>query len=567
MKIICLATILFLCGGLPSRPAQSQEPPPSLMPKLEGAEVRIPYTALKQLWDAAAATSTKAPSAPLPAGALLAVAYDADLSGSQVALEAEFRVESFTGQFEQIRLTGADWAVAAVEPAEARITVAGDDLVLMAKDPGQQVVKVRFANQPLPSTADQPFLRLHTVPSAVTALTVKGIPEGRILKSGPYLVTPTNGSAYLPLSAKGGEVTLTLGDASETPKPLPPPEPSEWTLQNEVLVYEDESTLRHEVHTLAAASNGSALEMTFFLPANTRSLKVEGDGLTSATTGRSVDGRTEVKVRWTQRDIMERELRLHYALPKLPLALEWEMRAPELSQEDRVKSLYVFPAQAGVEFKGDQLIGPVASSKLPRWVREARNDSEFFTISAGSATKVSSQLLPRLETASSVITKSSFTTKVVGDGAMMTDASLEIEHDASLRWSLTLPAKASLLKCSVDGTAVQPISRPDSVLEIPLTASSSSKGTLSKVSFSYTETKEKLQAVEGEASLELPLTPTFINEVLWRVELPTTYEVTATEGNLEQTPSDSASAAQFTKKLCRNERPQARLYYSKSGIR
>ncbi len=281
-----------------------------------------------------------------------------------------------------------------------------------------------------------------------------------------------------------------------------------------------------------------------------------------------MDGRTEVKVRWTQRDIMERELRLHYALPKLPLALEWELRAPELPDADRVKSLYLFPAQAGVEFKGDQLIGPVASSKLPRWVREARNDSEFFTISAGSATKVSSQLLPRLETASSVITKSSFTTKVVGDGATMTDATLEIEHDASLRWSLTLPTGASLLKCSVDGTAVQPISRADGVLEIPLTASGSgSKGTLSKVSFSYTETKEKLQAVEGEAALELPLTPTFINEVLWRVELPTTYEVTATEGNLEQTPSDSASAAHFTKKLCRNERPQARLYYSKSGIR
>ncbi len=225
MKIICLATILFLCGGLPSRPAQSQEPPPSLMPKLEGAEVRIPYTELKQLWDAAAATSTKAPSTPLPAGALLAVAYQADLSVGQVALEAEFRVESFTGQFEQIRLTGADWAVASVEPADARITVAGDDLVLLAKDPGQQVVKVRFANQPLPSTADQPLLRLHTVPSAVTALTLKGVPEGRILKSGAYLVTPANGSAYLPLSAKGGEVTLTLGMPARPPNrslPLSP---------------------------------------------------------------------------------------------------------------------------------------------------------------------------------------------------------------------------------------------------------------------------------------------------------------------------------------------------------
>src|SRR6187455_740877 len=78
---------------------------------LEKAEVRIPYLELRKLWETANAAAKPAePEAP-PPGALLSAQYKADLTGGKVALEAEFKVESFSGKWERIPLMGAGLAV------------------------------------------------------------------------------------------------------------------------------------------------------------------------------------------------------------------------------------------------------------------------------------------------------------------------------------------------------------------------------------------------------------------------------------------------------------------------
>jgi hypothetical protein len=536
---------------------------------LDKAEVRIPYLELRKLWETAQAAAKPAELEAPPHGALLSAQFKADLTGGKVALEADFKVESFSGKWERIRLMGAGLAVASVEPADARLVVEDEHLCVMAKDPGPLTVKVRFVKTALPVSSIVPVLKLTTAPSAVASLLVTGLPEGRLVKTeSGILAVDAAGNSSLPLAAKGGELALTLADASLMPKaepPPPPPQPSEWSLQNEVLVFEGESELNYRARVRAIAQNGSALEAVLLLPTNARTVKVQGDDLADSRQARNADGQTELRVRWNTRDITERELKLSYALQQLPLAQQWELRAPSLSQDDKVKSLFILVLPSGMEFKGPSLEGPVPAARLPRWIADETKALEFGTIAGNAAVSLQSRLLPRLETAVAIISKSEYTTKLVGDGSVLTEGTLDIEHDDSLRWSFTLPDKCELLKCFVNGAPTKPIARENAVMEIPLTGA---KATTSKVVFSYTCAKGKLHAVEGETSLELPLTPVFIQELLWSVAIPESYEPVGVEGNVEFATStvSNASDVRLVKRLCRNERPQAQLFYRKRGI-
>ena len=540
---------------------------------LDKAEVRIPYLELRKLWESANTAAKPKEPEPPPAGALLSAQFKADLTGGKSVLEAEFKTESFAGKWERVRLMGAGPAVASVEPADTRLVVEGDDLCVMAKDAGPLVLKVHFVESALPATGDTPFLKLITSPSAVASLTVSGLPKGRLVKTKDgVLATDGSGNCSMPLPSKGGEVTLSLTDAALVPKaepPPPPPQPSEWSLQNEVLVLEGESELSYRARVHAIAQNGSALEAAILLPANARGVEVSGKDLADFRQVRNAGGQTELRLRWNTRDQMERELRLTYALQQLPLAETWELHAPSLPQEEKVKSLFMFALPAGVEFKGPNVQGPVPPARLPRWIIDETKAPEFGTVSGVAAVSLQSRMLPRLETAVAIVTKSDYTTKLVGDGSVLTEASLEIEHEDSLRWSFTLPEKCDLLKCAVNDAPLKPIAREKGVMEIPLGHEAGTKVKTSKVTFSFTCAKGKLHAVEGDAPLELPLTPLFIRELHWSVELPDSYEVTSIDPP-DLAAQDGASASpnsvRLVKKLCRNERPQVQLFYRKRGI-
>jgi hypothetical protein len=108
-------------------------------------------------------------------------------------------------------------------------------------------------------------------------------------------------------------------------------------------------------------------------------------------------------------------------------------------------------------------------------------------------------------------------------------------------------------------------------MEIPLDHSAGQKSKTSRNSFSYTSAKGSLEAVEGDFALELPITPLFIHEINWSIEIPGSYEASFSEAasNMELSTGSEhgqANTLRITKKLCRNERPQAQLFYKKRGI-
>lgn len=562
------------CVGMATIPCAQAEDAGLTSPALDHAEVRIPYVELRKLWAAAQAEKPAAPQKEIvPVGKILAAHYRLNLAGGKTQLEAEFRAESFGGKWERLPLMGAGLAVASVEPPDARLVVEEDELCLLVKEGGTQNVKVRFVDNKLSVASGATLLQLTTAPCAVGSLEVRGVPVTRTLKLGDNVAPALeSGAVLIALPAKGGDMVLSLTDAVQEPKPEPaplPPQPSDWSLQNEALVFEGEGELNYRVRVHAMALNGSALEAVLVLPSNARSIKVTGDDIEDAKYARSAEGKLELRARWKTRDVQERELRISYALQQLPLAHEWELRAPTQLKEDRVKTVFMIAVPQGKEFSGANLQGPMSSAKLPKWVGSETTLKEFDTVTATASASLQSKLLPRMETAPAIVTRSDYSSKVVGDGSVLTEATLEIEHVEGLRWSFTLPEKGILLQCSVGGVPVKPVARAGGGIEIILAEPGGGKTAKTTVSFSYTTAKNKLDAVEGQIALELPLTPLFISEVTWNIELPDSYELTAVGGNTDVASESTRGKENITnrlKKLCRNERPAAELFYRKRGL-
>lgn len=570
---VLTSAALLACALLPSPKARAAAEPGAVSAALDHAEVRIPYSELRRLWEAAHAPApTAAPREELPPGRLFSARYRLDFSPEGATLEADFHAESFAGAWECLPLMGAGPAVAAVDPPDARLVVEGDQLCLLARERGPLDVKIRFVKQPAAPSGAAPLLKLVAAPSAVGSLEVKGLPADRTLKLADGTTQAVrDGAAVIALPAKGGEISLHLADAAREPKPEPPPpppQPSEWSLQNEALVFEGEGELAYRVHAHAMALNGSALEAAFLLPPNARAIKVTSDDLDTARPVRTPEGALELRVRWKTRDVTERDLKISYALQQLPLAPEWELRGPSLPGEARTKTVFMVALPAGMEFRGLSLQGPVPASKLPRWIAEETKAEEFGAMSGTASAALQSRLLPRLETAEAIVTRGEYVSKMVSSGPVLTEATFQIEHAGAMRWSLALPDKGELLTCSVNGVPVRPVARDGGLMEIPLGRPVGAKAAGSTVSLAYTVAGAKLDLVKGQATLALPQTPIFINELLWSIEIPESYEFTDVDGNLDAAPAnrqDKPNVVRRVKKLCRNERPIAEIFYRKRG--
>src|SRR3954462_5687119 len=76
--------------------------------------------------------------------------------------------------------------------------------------------------------------------------------------------------------------------------------------------------------------------------------------------------------------------------------------------------------------------------------------------------------LPLVETAQAVVETATAKTRIVSDGALLTEIDYTIRHERALRWSVDLPEGAELLAASVEGQAVKPIARGEHVIEFAL---------------------------------------------------------------------------------------------------
>ena len=171
--------------------------------------------------------------------------------------------------------------------------------------------------------------------------------------------------------------------------------------------------------------------------------------------------------------------------------------------------------------------------------------------------------LPLVETTLAVVETATAKTRIVSDGALLTEVGYNIRHNRALPWRVDLPEGSELLEARIDGHPMKPIDRGQRVLEFALPSGKEVSG----VSFSYTAKKPPFKPVSGQIAVELPQTDLLVHWLDWELRIPIAYEIAAFEGNVETVPGDKTDANSrvipLHKELCKNERPRAEFFYQK----
>jgi hypothetical protein len=306
--------------------------------------------------------------------------------------------------------------------------------------------------------------------------------------------------------------------------------------------------------------------MFLAVPQNASSVTVAGEDVGTWASVRLEDARRILSVGWKTAEVRDRELTISYVVPQSPLAEQWIVQAPSAPEHKDARHLFAIVQTDGLELVGEGLRATVGSLRLPQWMREEIGGGAFQTIEGGAQLELRTHLLPTIVTADAIITEAKGQLQLVADGAQRTSVSYAIRHDAPLAWRIELPAAVEILSCSIDGRAARPVQREAGVVEFSLPAS---KG-VTQVALSYTAKAPPLDALSGQAALELPKTPLLIERLDWLVTLPPALEITAAEGNVTiAAPAASTTEGNtiaLRKDLCRAERPAVEIFYQRRGL-
>jgi hypothetical protein len=548
--------------------SQTNEPPP---PDWANLSATLPYVELKRLLqDEAArqALSEVGRGKPPPvAGGLMASLFRLDCTGGKSAVQAEFRVENFSGEWEAVPLMGAGLAVAEIEPPTARVLSRDGRLCLITKEPGPVTVTLRLVERDIASAAGGAILEIESLPSAVCTLQITGLPEGRAAsaRSGKdNLSGDVQGIVALP--AQGGRIGVWLEDSAKATAAMAPPTPSEWSLQNEIAVRRDDGSLQYTVRCNLSALDGSGVSATLALPAGAREIKAEGEDLASWHIERAEGGTQHIALAWNSRGVLDRAVALVYTMPQPPLDEQWRLAGPAVTKAERTRSLFVIAVPPLRSISAQDIRHLSHATGLSRWLGETLAGSPLAVIEGTPNATVLAKPLPQVPTADGTVQLAHYRTRIVADGSSITEAKVELEHEGASRFSINLPADSTLLICSLNGQTIKPIAGENQRLEFPLPPGEG-KAVKTEIAFSFTAAKGRLDDVSGKVSADLPLTPWFIHTVEWTLTLPDTYRISAVDGNVEYGGAAKAEhEVVLTKHLCRGETPTASLFYEKKGL-
>ncbi len=553
-----LCLLLAAAATLPA-----EEIPPASA--LDRATVTIPYAELRSLWETAERARTAATPAKAPVPAVVHSAeLNLRLTDGDGALEAVFDFEAFDARRQDVRLLAGDARLGSADAGE-RAIIWQDGYALLTDKPGRARVVLQLATVGSRAIAEARALKLWLPAAAVKRLTITGYPPGlepRVNDTPP--ATLKDGSAAFALPGAEGEITIAFAPPQTEP---PPPMPSVWQAQSQVLARAEDGRLRAVAHVFARAENGSGLGMTLALPPNATTIETAGDDLASTHIERDPDGRRLVQVAWKTRDVLDRGLTLSWTSPQSPLAEQWLIHAPVVPGAAEAKNFFAIVLPEGSELRGDGLHPGL--ERVPAWIRAELRGTAFSVAEAGAQLAVQPVQLPTVATAEAVIVSAKAELRLVADGSMQTAASWLVRHAAPLPWRLELPEGVEILTCTVGGKAARPVQREAGAVEIALPASG---GEPTPVAITYAAKTEALDPVSGKVALAIPRTALFIERLDWSIALPDAFEVTAINGNVsvaagaKQNAERAEQLIALRKELCRGERPTVELFYQRRGI-
>ncbi|HEX4639745.1 MAG TPA: hypothetical protein VH252_00065 [Chthoniobacterales bacterium] len=522
---------------------------PSASSDLNEARVTLPYPELKALWQAAHPETPPKRKPPIES-ALLSARYQLVLKGDLAAGAVDYEIENFSDEWATIPLLGAQTQLDEIEPADVQLIVRDGHYALVTNRPGKQKLRLKFAVK-----LNGASFALVGAPAAINTVSVAGLPEKQTLR----IADSTQ------ISAEKDRISFRLPAAERIElelipeKAVVPPTPSRWNLETQAFVQFAEGKLKYSARFVANADNGSGLAMDLEFRPGLEITKVAGADLGQWQASTAADQTRRLHLQWQTRDVLRREVEIEYNGAQSLMGAEWNLKAPRLLDGENSPPLFVVIPEPGLELTATAQ--NATPRQLPSWMREKAEGKNYLVV-LGDA-PVTAKWLPLVETAQAVVETATAKTRIVSDGALLTEIDYSIRHERALHWTIDLPDGSELLSATIDGQPVKPIDRGERVLEFALPGGKE----ISAVSFSYTAKKPAFKPVSGQIAVELPQTDLLIHWLDWELRIPVAYEIAAFEGNVESAPCDKTDATSraipLHKELCKNERPRAEFFYQK----
>ncbi len=520
--------------------------------ELDKAEVRIPYSELKQLL--ARAEPQVKPVTPEPA--LLSARLRLAIENERPVLDATFRTVSFGSRMDLVPLIAGGVSLEKQDPEGVLVVMEKDSLCFATDQAGPHTLKLRL----LPVIGADGFsFALPPCPSAI--FETSDLPAGQsvLLQSGGREQTLSSGR-ILPLPHTGETLTVRILNSRETREALRPPDPSTWTWQHQALVMPVDGELIYQTISRSSAAGGSGVEALLAMPPDARDITVSGEDLVSQSTLRGEDRSLGLTLGWKTRGILDRQIMISYRMPLRPLDPAWQLQAPG---GEGTRTRFIIADSPLLSYAADGLSGPLTPQGLPSVLAESLRGGTCHQIEAATNAELTVTSIPVAATAEGVVTHAEWTLRIEPDGAMLATGALTIEHKNSLGFEFDTPEGMKLLACEIAGKAVSPVDLGGGRLKVALPP----HGENTRLSCSFTGSITSLDPVEGTMKLSLPRTPLFIHSLLWSLDLPSGYQA-ETHGNLMRvtTASGPPSRIALRKNLCRDERPEIQVFYQRSDL-
>jgi hypothetical protein len=452
-----------------------------------------------------------------------------------------------------VPLIGTPFTLASVSPATLILTPRDGTLCLLSHEPGHISADLVFDLPPKVAAPNTEGISLDIPPVAGGSLSIEDVPEhSRVnIRIGDVSIS----GGVVPLPATGGEIAATVVDDH-------PITPTNWKLRAENLVRECDDRLPYESHLHLSGSSGSGLSAKLELPVDAVHIKVDGPDLRASQSLIEPGGVRVVNLDWSTPGVLDRDLVIYYEMALPSPGMPWQIRPPKISNGDLASGRTVLLPQPGISIHSTAGKAIDDVSGLPAWMARQADSGQAYQVEGGQPFVATAVPLPRLVVETAQISQAHYATRIVSDGACLSEATISISHRGSIQWRFSLPASSELLACSVDGQTTNPIICSNGELMLALPGDLiSHPATTSEVAFSYIVHGPAVAPVEGNVALALPGTPLFIESLVWDVQLPTSYELTAFNGNVE--PAGRGDGITFRKQLVRNDVPAVEIYYRK----
>lgn len=527
---------------------------------LDKAEVKLPYEELLRLIEAA---RPEQPATPVIPPSLSSSRLKLLLDEGSPVIEAEFQTSRYSEGFSRVPLIGGDVSTESHEAESGRLVVHAAMICQIDEGAGVSEAKVRLR---VTSTGRSFKLVLPPCPGTIfdTSGLAKDVAIGVTLGGVERIISS---GARLALPAEAGVIHLRVLDQVESSEALRPPEPSVWIWQHQALVVPIEGELNYHLLGHASATGGSAVESILRLPTDARRVTATGEDLVEARTSRDGEGNPLLYLKWKTRDVMERDLEIQYRIPVRPLDDQWTLKVPVGSPDDSTRARFIIPSSPSIEYAADGLSAPITSDSVVSGLSKFLGGTSCHLLEGGASLELGVRRLPVVATEDAVISEALWLLSMEADGSVLLEGTLHVDHGTAQRVALDTPAGMSLLSCQVSGQQVDPINFGEGRIEVAVPAPGKNRNA-TLIAVSFTGKGEAFDPLDGTLGLALPRTPLFIRSLAWRIDLPAGYTAEI-NGNLireGKSGKDPASSIRLRKKLCRDERPEVRVFYQSRNL-